>query len=260
MKILEIGYNTIHGKNYKVLRTHGINGYMLMILKSRCKIVINGMENDVESKSMIIYASGAAQEIYSQSEFFVYDWLHFEADGDEDFLSSLELPYSTVINNCDINFLSQLLKNIYNEHYTSNNGRIKVNDTLLKTLILKINETRPPNRNQQVEDPHYSELLELRDKIYNNPQIRWNVELMAAEVSMSRSYFQHIYREIFGVSCISDVIASKIEKAKEILSTTKTTISQVSVMCGYDNEEHFMRQFKKIVGVTPSVYRKNNGK
>ena len=75
---------------------------------------------------------------------------------------------------------------------------------------------------------------------------------------MSRSYFQHIYREIFGVSCISDVINGKIEKAKVILSETSCTVSQAAAMCGYDNEEHFMRQFKKLVGVTPTVYRKKS--
>jgi AraC family transcriptional regulator of arabinose operon len=87
--------------------------------------------------------------------------------------------------------------------------------------------------------------------------MKWNVDSMAAVVNMSRSYFQHIYREIFGVSCMTDVINGKIEKAKEILNETGCTVSQVATMCGYENDEHFMRQFKKIVGVTPTVYRKN---
>ena len=80
---------------------------------------------------------------------------------------------------------------------------------------------------------------------------------MAADVNMSRSYFQHLYSEVFGVSCMADVISGKIEKAKEILSETGCTVSQVASMCGYDNDEHFMRQFKKIVGVTPTKYRQN---
>jgi AraC family transcriptional regulator of arabinose operon len=86
--------------------------------------------------------------------------------------------------------------------------------------------------------------------------MKWNVDAMAAYVNMSRSYFQHLYRETFGVSCIADVISGKIEKAKEILSETGCTVSQVAAMCGYDNEEHFMRQFKKVVGITPTKYRK----
>ena len=52
------------------------------------------------------------------------------------------------------------------------------------------------------------------------------------------------------------MISGKIEKAKEILSETGCTVSQVAAMCGYDNEEHFMRQFKKVVGITPTKYRK----
>ncbi len=54
---------------------------------------------------------------------------------------------------------------------------------------------------------------------------------------------------------MSDVISRKIEKAKEILSETDCTVSRVASMCGYDNEEHFMRQFKRIVGMTPTSYR-----
>ena len=50
---------------------------------------------------------------------------------------------------------------------------------------------------------------------------------------------------------MSDVISRKIEKAKEILSETDCTVSRVASMCGYDNEEHFMR----IVGMTPTSYR-----
>ena len=59
------------------------------------------------------------------------------------------------------------------------------------------------------------------------------------------------------VSAQGDTTDDLIEKAKEILSETGCTVSQVAAMCGYENDEHFMRQFKKIVGVTPTVYRKN---
>ncbi|MBO5384065.1 MAG: AraC family transcriptional regulator, partial [Ruminococcus sp.] len=152
---------------------------------------------------------------------------------------------------------NDIIRNIASEYYSLNSRRSKMLDTLMRTLLLKVSETGERRDNaQQTVEPHYSALIDLRAKIYRNPQLKWNVDTMAADVNMSRSYFQHIYREVFGVSCIADVISGKIEKAKEILSETSCTVSQVAVMCGYDNEEHFMRQFKKIVGVTPSKYRK----
>ena len=33
------------------------------------------------------------------------------------------------------------------------------------------------------------------------------------------------------------------------------SISSLAAFCGYDNELHFMRQFKKGTGMTPSQYR-----
>ena len=33
------------------------------------------------------------------------------------------------------------------------------------------------------------------------------------------------------------------------------SIRSLSDFCGYDNELHFMRQFKKFVGMTPTEYR-----
>ncbi|HCL04174.1 MAG TPA: AraC family transcriptional regulator, partial [Lachnoclostridium phytofermentans] len=46
--------------------------------------------------------------------------------------------------------------------------------------------------------------------------------------------------------------------AKDLLSKTNMPIKEVANECGYKNEVHFMRQFKSIVGVTPSEYRKNS--
>ena len=131
-------------------------------------------------------------------------------------------------------------------------------DSLMRMLLIKAADSSGRRDTvQQSADPHYSSLVDLRAKIYRNPQLKWNVDTMAADVNMSRSYLQHIYREVFGVSCISDVISSKIEKAKELLTETSCTVSQVAFMCGYDNEEHFMRQFKKLVGMTPTRYRRS---
>ncbi|HBN10905.1 MAG TPA: AraC family transcriptional regulator, partial [Ruminococcus sp.] len=96
----------------------------------------------------------------------------------------------------------------------------------------------------------------LREKIYKNPQYKWTVDELCHEMNMSRSYFQLIYRQTFGITCISDVINCKINHAKNILTTTNLSINETAEECGYDNNEHFMRQFKKHTGVTPSEYRK----
>lgn len=259
MNVQCIGFNSVHGSGYSIRREPIEKGYMLILLKSAGVFAFGGKTERAEKDAVVIYDSNTIQEYSADGELFVYDWLKFDTDGDGDFFESLEIPINTLIRYTDAEFLSEIIRNIANEFYSVSPKRGKMIDSLLKTLLIKVSENNigrgfvPQNA-----DPHYSVLTELREKIYRNPQQKWTVDNMAAYANMSRSNFQHIYRELFGVSCISDVISGKIEKAKELLSETSCTVSQVAAMCGYDNEEHFMRQFKKLVGVTPTVYRKKN--
>jgi len=259
MNVSSIGWNSFHSSDYRVSRSPDSmdNGYLLILMKSRGIFTFNGIDESAVRDSVIIYENSVLQEYRADGSTFIYDWIKFDTDGDGDFFDSLEIPLNAIIHHTDADFFSGIIRNIASEFYSAGSKRIKMIDTLLKTLLLKISEAGAVRgNNQQNDDPHYSMLVELREKIYRSPQLKWNVDIMASNVNMSRSYFQHIYREVFGISCISDVISAKIEKAKEILTESSCTVSQVAAMCGYDNEEHFMRQFKKSVGVTPTVYRK----
>lgn len=260
MIINSIGYNCVHGVDYSVSRSGADGEYLLMLMKSSGIFIIDGIEHHAENDTAIIFESEFLREYSADGEPFVFDWVSFSSEGDGDFIDSLELPKNRPIDFCDGEFLSSMIKSAAVEFYSASSRRVKMIDAFLRSMLIRIGEAVSIDRRQflQSPDPHYGSLSELREKIYRNPQQKWNVDTMAAEVNMSRSYFQHIYRETFGVSCISDVIGGKLEKAKELLSETSCTVSQVAAMCGYDNDEHFMRQFKKLVGVTPTAYRKKN--
>ena len=257
MNIICTGYNSIYDSNYSFRSKPEKNIFMLILTKSKAVFRINGIEYHTPPDTFVLYDDTVIREYSSDETFLVCDWICFDKNGDNEFFDSIELVFNSPVQFADTEFISNIMRNRASEYYSSGARHIKMTDTLMKTHLLKISDFSGCNgETQQTVDPHYSALIELREKVYRNPQMKWNVDSMANDVNMSRSYFQHIYREMFGVSCITDVINGKIEKAKEILSETSCTISQVSAMCGYDNEEHFMRQFKKIVGVTPTKYRR----
>ena len=87
------------------------------------------------------------------------------------------------------------------------------------------------------------------------PYKKWSIADIAAQCFMSKTYFQHIYKKTFGVTCISDVINSRIEHAIYYLTNTEMTVKSISDSCGYENEVHFLRQFKAVTGKTPTEYR-----
>ncbi|MDE6502372.1 MAG: AraC family transcriptional regulator [Ruminococcus sp.] len=257
MNIISTGFHSVYGSEYRFRSQPQKNIFMLVLTKSNAVFCVDGVEYHTPPETFVLYDDTVIREYSADNSFLVCDWICFDKNGDNEFLDSLELPFNYPVQFSDTDFISNLIRNIASEHYSLGARRIKMTETLMKTMLLKINDFSGwHDESQQTVDPHYSALMELREKVYRNPQMKWNVDSMASDVNMSRSYFQHIYREMFGISCVADVINGKIEKAKEILSETSCTVSQVSAMCGYDNEEHFMRQFKKIVGVTPTKYRK----
>ena len=107
--------------------------------------------------------------------------------------------------------------------------------------------------------PDYKETLQkLRSEIMANPQREWDIELIAKEIGISRSHLQRLYKQFFSVSCLDDVITARINKAKSLLRHTDLRIQEIAVQCGYQNESHFMRQFKVKCGITAMQYRKQN--
>ena len=93
-------------------------------------------------------------------------------------------------------------------------------------------------------------------RIFNHQYHPEGAESIANELGMSTSYVQHLYKDFFHVSIQQDIIWGRISYASNLLETSDFTISEIADACGYDNVEHFSRQFKKVQGMTPSKFRK----
>lgn len=104
---------------------------------------------------------------------------------------------------------------------------------------------------------YHSRLHRIRREILSAPQKSWNLPDIASSIGMSTTHFQRIYKSEFGNSCMEDVITSRLEKAKWLLSHTELNVQEIADKCGYNHINHFMRQFRKRVGVTAMQYRKD---
>ncbi|MBQ8922790.1 MAG: substrate-binding domain-containing protein [Oscillospiraceae bacterium] len=119
----------------------------------------------------------------------------------------------------------------------------------------EIEESRASRQNEKAS-PYYREFVNLRERIYSNPQEDWSIDSMCRDLILSRGYFQKLYTRCFGISFTQDVINSRIELSKRLLSSTDYSIAYIADQSGYSNYVHFMHQFKKIVGITPTEYRR----
>lgn len=128
-------------------------------------------------------------------------------------------------------------------------------ESIMAFVSERIEESRAMRQSEKAS-PYYREFVNLRERIYSNPQDDWSIDTMCRDLILSRGYFQKLYTRCFGISFTQDVINSRIELSKRLLSSTNYSIAYIADQSGYSNYVHFMHQFKKIVGITPTEYRR----
>lgn len=156
---------------------------------------------------------------------------------------------------------------------------IKSTDLLFLTehCVLEINEKLEPLISlikQEVESRRtHSDSLRylfyyLYDKFveqYRMPSLQYmhenyaddiNIATLAALENYNVSYYTSWFKKRIGCTPSEYLQMVRIDKAKEILSTTRYRIIDVAMQVGYMNSSSFTRTFREIVGITPGQYRR----
>ena len=86
-----------------------------------------------------------------------------------------------------------------------------------------------------------------------------NMAVVSNELSMNYSLFSTAFKNYTGTNFVTYLKELRMDEAKRLLTETDLKVNEISSKVGYDNEKHFMKSFKAMVGVSPSEYRKNTG-
>lgn len=85
------------------------------------------------------------------------------------------------------------------------------------------------------------------------------VKYFADKLCLSSNYFGDMFKKETGKSPQEYIQEKVIELAKERISGTADTVSQIAYSLGFQYPQHFCRLFKKRLGYTPSEYRAQIG-
>lgn len=77
---------------------------------------------------------------------------------------------------------------------------------------------------------------------------------------VSQTYLQNAFQQVYGMSVIRFVRVMKMQSAAQVLIHTNKTIEQIAEEFGYENESKFSVAFKKLMGDSPGIYRKEHSK
>lgn len=97
----------------------------------------------------------------------------------------------------------------------------------------------------------------IAEQIENNSV---NVDALASQMAMSTTQFRNRLKAITGETPQAYITNIRMQKARQLLDncTPQTTILDIAMSCGYEDQGAFTRAFKRFYGVTPTDYLSRN--
>ncbi|WP_288437742.1 response regulator transcription factor [uncultured Chryseobacterium sp.] len=106
-----------------------------------------------------------------------------------------------------------------------------------------------------------TQLEALLDDYFKNEKLLINgiptVQLVAAQMHISPNYLSDMLRVHTGQTTQQHIQNRVIEKAKEVLSTTGMSVSEIAYRLGFEHPQSFHRLFKNQTTVSPLEFRKS---
>jgi AraC family transcriptional regulator len=82
-----------------------------------------------------------------------------------------------------------------------------------------------------------------------------SLEALAQLTGYSAFHFARLFKAATGRSPHQYVIESRVARAQELLKSSHTATADIAYAVGFSSQSHFVTAFRKVVGVTPGVYR-----
>ena len=201
MNINNVGYKFTHGKDFRINRPGGSGDYAILFLRTSAIFTLGGVDTEAEAGAFILYKKGTPQFFGAKEEKFINDWIHFELDeAEEQEIMDLGIPFDIPVHLGDISYFSEIIKSMHREKYSANILKETTLELYFKIMLVKLSEILNYGPSH-IGNRYYKELSALRTRIYNEPEKEWNVAEMAEQAALSASYFQHLYKSFFGISC-----------------------------------------------------------
>ena len=93
------------------------------------------------------------------------------------------------------------------------------------------------------------------DYIHENYTKDIDINLIAENVGLSYSHLRKIFKDETGDNILNYINNMRINESKRLLCQTNLNIREIAVNLGYNNEQSFIRFFKKYESISPGEFR-----
>jgi AraC family transcriptional regulator len=134
-------------------------------------------------------------------------------------------------------------------------------ESLAATLTVHLLKHYSATKTHLQSDTEGLSSYKLRQAIdYIQAHLEENIKLseIATAVGMSQYYFIRLFKQSMGMTPYNYVIAERLERAKQMLQHQEMSLGEISNQCGFSDQSHLTRYFKRKFGITPQAMRNSN--
>ncbi len=102
----------------------------------------------------------------------------------------------------------------------------------------------------------YKSITEAKEYLNDNFKEKISLDIISRDIGISKYYLHRIFREINGNTPLEYLKNIRLEKAKNELQYSNSTIFEIAFKCGFDSTSYFSNIFKKHIGLSPTQFRR----
>ena len=255
LHITAVGYDDFdYVKPNKIPKTLSSKYVIHYVFSGSGKIFIEDKVYPIKAKQFFFLPAGCKLCYYpNENDNWSYFYITFAGTCAEDFVNTLLVSKNTPV----VSAPDELLEADFYAFAQEISNKKQVSYYKAKAILYLIADALC--KTQQTGGFTNSLVKDAKEMIKSNYDNRsFSVDLIANELHVSHSYLAKIFKLKTGKTLVEYLIDVRFAAAIDMLVNTNLTARQISFNVGYNDEIHFLKQFKKKYGVTTKEYRQKN--
>ncbi len=162
--------------------------------------------------------------------------------------------------------VKEAFKKLGLQFVTINLGEVNVLDTitpnqreLLKNILIKSKLELMDDKKAILIERIKCVIIEMVHYAEELPKTNFS-DYLSKQLNYDYTYLANIFSETQGITIEHFIIINKIEKVKELIFYDELNLTEIAQTLHYSSVAHLSHQFKKVTGLTPSLFKTQKNK
>ncbi len=254
--VSNLGVAQDHEPDFVIDRPKGFGEYLIMRFLNPFEILTTAGRVVGSAGDCIVHTPTFPNWHRGRETGFINDWFHLSGPAASGLIRRSRLPINELFRPTATDFLPGILEVIVQERYAQAplwRERVALR---VEEIFLLLTRHWPPAGTglSPAEAEHQAAFQVLRREIHERLTETWTVAAMARQVNLSPNRFAVLYRKLFGVSPVEDLLQARLEQAKFLLTNRAVPVGEAARQSGFPNIYYFSRLFRARVGCPPRDY------